>query len=97
MHTGNFMGYQNQAMRGPQKFQDMSAHTQHTHTHIDRETDTRHTAYPAAICLSAAANYGHYHAEAEIDSVKKRKEECHREREVGCALKSMLCKVAGRN
>lgn len=37
MHTGNFMGYQNQAMRAPQKFQDMSAHTQHTHT----ETNTQ--------------------------------------------------------
>lgn len=68
MHTGNFMGYQNQAMRAPQKFQDMSAHSQHTHTRT--EADTRHTAYPAAICLSAAANYGYYHAETEIDSVK---------------------------
>lgn len=36
MHTGNFMGYQNQAMRAPQKFQDMSAHT-HTYTEADTQ------------------------------------------------------------
>lgn len=55
---------------GPKSFHTCQ-HTPNAHTHTQTVIQL-HMLYPAAICLSAVANYGYYHAEAEIESVSER-------------------------